>query len=242
MEASTVSDSELRRGSAALTALLLSTGLACGSLTGPYRAEIRGIYIGMSRDKVRDALGEPYGYSGRDELLYYKKGTDTILAVAVDASDFCPRNNNDVCGWMLLEVPSAGLAPAGKFAYYNVKERGGAAANGINAVGIKITPAIFSDVYFGEARRVKSLLESNPALVFLRYNGNETPLFGAVSSGREMTELMLAAKADVNAKDDRGWTPLHEAYNNRDIAALLLAHGAEVNARNKDGQNAFGPG
>jgi ankyrin repeat protein len=52
-----------------------------------------------------------------------------------------------------------------------------------------------------------------------------------------MAKLLLASKADVNAKDDTGGTPLHLAakYDSRDVAELLLANGADVDSKNIKG-------
>jgi len=48
----------------------------------------------------------------------------------------------------------------------------------------------------------------------------------------------LANKADVNAQNGSGWTPLHIAASQgqKDVAELLLAHGAEVNAKTYHGE------
>ena len=49
--------------------------------------------------------------------------------------------------------------------------------------------------------------------------------------------------ADVNAKNDDGWTPLHSAVytfsDNREIIELLISKVADVNARNKKGGTAL---
>jgi len=53
----------------------------------------------------------------------------------------------------------------------------------------------------------------------------------AVGRGNiEAVKQHLAAGADVNAKDENGWTPLHYAANigYKEIAELLIANGADV--------------
>ncbi len=49
---------------------------------------------------------------------------------------------------------------------------------------------------------------------------------------KDVAVLLLANKADVNAKNKSGWTPLHCAadYGFKDIVELLLADHADVNA------------
>ena len=61
----------------------------------------------------------------------------------------------------------------------------------------------------------------------------------AASKGhKDVAELLLANKAEVNAKDNDGATPLHWAAHNghKDVAELLLANKAEVNAKDNDGE------
>ena len=54
----------------------------------------------------------------------------------------------------------------------------------------------------------------------------------------EIVELLIAAGADVNAKNDWGWTPLTYAAINdhEEIAELLIAKGADVNAKDDGGE------
>src|SRR5271156_2839345 len=50
--------------------------------------------------------------------------------------------------------------------------------------------------------------------------------------GLSSIKALLAAGADVNDANDRGWTPLHAAAyaNQPEIAAILLAKGADLDA------------
>ena len=55
---------------------------------------------------------------------------------------------------------------------------------------------------------------------------------------KDIVELLLKNKANINAVDNYGETPLHDAaINGRlDMVKLLLTHQAAVNATNKDGE------
>jgi ankyrin repeat domain-containing protein 50 len=65
----------------------------------------------------------------------------------------------------------------------------------------------------------------------------ETPLHRAVMRGNEdVIILLLRYKANVNAKDIEGRTPLHSAMESTPpVVRLLLEHGAEVNAADNGG-------
>ena len=54
---------------------------------------------------------------------------------------------------------------------------------------------------------------------------------------RRCFALLLDRGAEVNGKDNSGWTPLHYAAwdGHADVAALLLDRGAEVNVKTIDG-------
>lgn len=67
-------------------------------------------------------------------------------------------------------------------------------------------------------------------------------LFQAVATNNpRVVELLLAARAPINATDENGWTALMIAArdNNPNLVRLLLARGAAVNAKNKIGETAL---
>jgi hypothetical protein len=70
----------------------------------------------------------------------------------------------------------------------------------------------------------------------------ETQLFLAVKN-RDIVDVkkQLQNGVDVNARDENGETPLHEAAINNEceIAEILIKHGAEVNAQNNNGLSAL---
>jgi ankyrin repeat protein len=56
-------------------------------------------------------------------------------------------------------------------------------------------------------------------------------LYAAVH--KEIIELLIAKGADVNAKNNSGWTPLLMAVlgDRKEVIELLIAKGADVNAK-----------
>lgn len=107
----------------------------------------------------------------------------------------------------------------------------------------------------GDAARVSAMLDENPALLHMRDVDNMTAaiasakgampirvgwtaLHSAVNKGRkEVAGLLVARGADVNAVDEREYTPLKLAAlgGQQEIAELLVAHGAQVNPVDKMG-------
>src|ERR1035437_6960804 len=98
----------------------------------------------------------------------------------------------------------------------------------------------------GDAAKVETLLKANPDLVFSRDKTRDgwnremgwTPLHFAAQKGhKDVAELLLANKADVDAKSTANVTPLHLAALNghKDVVELLLANKASVNVEFHEG-------
>jgi|WetSurMetagenome_2_1015567.scaffolds.fasta_scaffold145149_2 uncharacterized protein len=111
----------------------------------------------------------------------------------------------------------------------------------------------------GDLQKVKALLRDNPELVSTYDSNGWTPLQLAAHNGhRDIAELLLANKADINAKVLRvsnesmrlysrsdltsklkhvDWTPMHLAVaeGHKDVVELLLAKGADLNAKTNMG-------
>ena len=73
--------------------------------------------------------------------------------------------------------------------------------------------------------------------VLARDRHGNTVLHGIASMDAAVTAVLLAAGAEVNARNSRGTTPLHNAVESRNPATVsaLLEAGAEVNAADSDG-------
>ena len=65
---------------------------------------------------------------------------------------------------------------------------------------------------------------------------------GAASGSFEVVRVLAEAGASVNAKQQGGWAPLHEAVNRNhlEMVRCLLAHGADPRQQNDEGKSAIG--
>jgi len=91
----------------------------------------------------------------------------------------------------------------------------------------------------GSGAEVAKIIKENPAMRDARTGLGSTPLhLAATNPDVSAVKALLAAGANVNAKDDDGNTPLHmAAYTNRiENAKVLLEAGADVNVVSSGGR------
>lgn len=114
------------------------------------------------------------------------------------------------------------------------------------AMSPEITPdgrgegSLHEAAFNGKLEKATALLKMNPDLVFSQASyASQTPLHLAVEYGhKDVAELLLANKANVEAKANGGWTPLLNAVfgGHKDLVELLLANKAAVNVKEDAGR------
>jgi ankyrin repeat protein len=96
----------------------------------------------------------------------------------------------------------------------------------------KITDELFAAAEKGDFETVKNLLTEYPDMKDVRRNGGWTLLHLSFGS-RELVEYLIENGADIEARSDSQWTPLHSQAYGGHLAGveLLLEHGAEIEAK-----------
>ena len=100
----------------------------------------------------------------------------------------------------------------------------------------KIKDELFAAAENGDFETLKDLLTKYPDMKDVKRDGGWTLLHVAFN-GRELIEYLIKNGADVKARSDGQWTPLHnQAYKgNLDGVELLLEYGADIEAKTSFG-------
>jgi ankyrin repeat protein len=100
--------------------------------------------------------------------------------------------------------------------------------------------ALHLAAHFGQVEAARTLIERGADAGARSRNGLTNMPLHAALAGRhnDMTRLLLAHGAEVNARQHGGFTPLHAAAQDGDRAnvALLLEHGADPGAVTDEGK------
>jgi len=90
---------------------------------------------------------------------------------------------------------------------------------------------ISRSVKYNDVTMASKLLNSHPLLA--NTPSPEGRYLLTLADDERIARLLIDAGANINAKDDNGWTPLHYAasYDRRKIAELLITKGALINAQ-----------
>jgi len=97
--------------------------------------------------------------------------------------------------------------------------------------GAESIEAFFKAVTLGDHATARGMLATDPALARAADHMGFTALHVlGTEDDPAMAELLLAAGADVNARNDMDMTPLHITHH-ASLVEILAAHGADVNAR-----------
>lgn len=104
--------------------------------------------------------------------------------------------------------------------------------------------ALHLAAHFGQTEAARMLIAHGASTTLRSRNEMDNHPLHAACAGhpsRELIELLLDSGAEVNALQHGGFTPLHEAAQNGDIAlaGLLLSRGADAGATTDEGKTAL---
>lgn len=89
----------------------------------------------------------------------------------------------------------------------------------------------------GNSDIIRLLINTAEASVNVRNKFGQTPLHWAVRRARiEAAIDLVDSKADINAKDEDGFSPMHSAAHDSGMVNFLIAAGAKLNAQDKHGR------
>jgi ankyrin repeat protein len=98
---------------------------------------------------------------------------------------------------------------------------------------------IHEAVMIGDCEAVNQLLSEGNSVDKRDGEGDTALHRAAYQSRKDLVDILLGARADPNAVDRKGKTPLRKAYDNKDVAQALLSANADPNIADKNGNTAL---
>ncbi|MDA1191103.1 MAG: sigma-70 family RNA polymerase sigma factor [Candidatus Poribacteria bacterium] len=192
---------------------------------------------------ARNRLKRSFLNMVRDNLQGQRPSNDAQLENRVRFFNAVTGGDADAINRLLDDDPSLLQASYnGRTALYRAAQYGysGRTQRYKNIVDLLIERGaeqdIFAAAFLNRPELAESLLDADPSLV-LAHDGYGTALHHAAERGAtQVAELLIERGADVNAKDDGGHSPLHNAGHpgpwketeSTEIIALLKANGAVI--------------
>ena len=176
-------------------------------------------------------------------------GEDPALVAARDGEGVSAlmlaryRFDREVTDVLLAADPELDLFEAATLGYLDrLRERLEADPGAVSAFSPDGFTALHFAAFFGKAEAARVLLEQGASVdVYTRNPFANQPLHAA-AAGRhlEVSRVLIAGGADVNATQHGGYTPLHEAAQHGDVemTELFLSAGADPSLTTDVGETA----
>lgn len=151
------------------------------------------------------------------------------------------RSNRAVTDALLAADPDLDVYEAAALGYLDrLRERLGEDPSRVGSLSADGYTALHFAAFFAKPEAARILLEAGAPVDAVAQNEMRVQPLHSAGAGRhtEICRLLLAAGADVNARQSGGFTPLHEAAQNGDpeMVELFLSAGADPAATTDDGR------
>jgi ankyrin repeat protein len=195
-----------------------------------------------------------------DELIAAVKGADAervaamvavdpALASSRDAEGVSAlmlsryRSNRAVTDALLAADPDLDVFEAAALGYLDrLRERLEGDPGAVDALSSDGYTALHFAAFFAKPEAARILLDADAKVGTVAANETRVQPLHSAAAGRqiEICRLLLAAGAEIDARQAEGFTPLHQAAQNGDpeTVELFLSAGADPGARTDDGRTA----
>jgi ankyrin repeat protein len=187
--------------------------------------------------------------AGEAQRVAAMVGEDPALASTRDAQGVSAlmlsryRSNRAVTDALIAADPDLDIFEAAALGYLDrLRDRIADDPTAVSSLSADGYTALHFAAFFAKPEAARTLLESGAAVDTVAENEMRVQPLHSAAAGRqiEICRLLLAAGAEIDARQAGGFTPLHEAAQNGDpeMVELFLSAGADPAARTDDGRSA----